>query len=246
MGNSHPSPSPQVEQEPQPKRIEELVSPEANKGLEKVEVQADGSRPSTQKLSGEQAQDAVHSELDKTLVVTEDVLEDSKLRYAAYANRIRTALVASSRYLAYTSDFGEAFRPVVHKNFVRAAYGISWVYVAGDVAVETMRERERGSDNNIVARTFTKRALFQSTASMILPMFFVHQTVHVAAAVMKKFGGTNRWIPTIAGLAVIPALPYLFDHPVEYALDKTFDTVWPVPGEHLGHSTHNEQKPNVE
>uniref|UniRef100_A0A0A9WLX4 Dimethylglycine N-methyltransferase n=1 Tax=Lygus hesperus TaxID=30085 RepID=A0A0A9WLX4_LYGHE len=39
-------------------------------------------------------------------------------RYAAYGNRIRTAINASvksaSRYLAYTSDVGESFRPVFH------------------------------------------------------------------------------------------------------------------------------------
>jgi len=31
------------------------------------------------------------------------------------------------------------------------------------------------------------------------------------------------WGPTGLGLAVVPALPYLFDHPVEHAAAKTFD-----------------------
>lgn len=35
--------------------------------------------------------------------------EESNLRYAAYANRFRTILVASHRYVAYTSDIGESF-----------------------------------------------------------------------------------------------------------------------------------------
>lgn len=29
--------------------------------------------------------------------------------------------------------------------------------------------------------------------------------------------------PTVAGLCVVPALPFLFDHPVEYAVDKVFE-----------------------
>jgi hypothetical protein len=33
----------------------------------------------------------------------EEVLEDGPARYAAYANRLRTLLVASSRYVAYSS-----------------------------------------------------------------------------------------------------------------------------------------------
>jgi fission process protein 1 len=104
-----------------------------------------------------------------------------------------------------------------------------------------MREREKSNDSDLVKRTFVKRALFQSTASMLLPALTIHQTVHVASMIMKKFGGKNRWIPTIAGLAMIPALPFMFDHPIEHLLDNAFDKYWPIKNKeaHLGHSTHN-------
>jgi len=199
------------------------------------------SDPRISKTTVTNPQDQVHSELDKTLIKAETELEDTKVRYLGYGARIRTALVAAQRYLAYTSDFGEAFRPVVHSYVVKAAYGISWAYVIGDVGVEAMRERERGSSSDIIMRTATKRAIFQSLASMIFPMFTIHQTVHLTAVLMKKFGRTNKWIPTIAGLAMIPALPFLFDHPVEHTLDNLYDTYWPIPGSgvHLGHSTHH-------
>jgi fission process protein 1 len=61
---------------------------------------------------------------------------DSSIRYAAYATRIRTALLSAQRYVAYTSDIGESFRPVAHPNLVRTAYGISWAYLIGDVSHE--------------------------------------------------------------------------------------------------------------
>lgn len=64
---------------------------------------------------------------------------DSNLRYAAYATRIRTILLSAHRYVAYTSDIGESFRPVAHPNLVRAAYGISWLYILGDVSHEGYR-----------------------------------------------------------------------------------------------------------
>lgn len=32
----------------------------------------------------------------------------------------------------------------------------------------------------------------------------------------------KTWGPTITGLAVVPILPYLFDHPVEHATDRAF------------------------
>jgi fission process protein 1 len=61
---------------------------------------------------------------------------ESNVRYAAYAARFRTILLSAHRYVAYTSDIGESFRPVAHPRLVRAAYGISWAYILGDVSYE--------------------------------------------------------------------------------------------------------------
>lgn len=63
----------------------------------------------------------------------ESDLDEGALRYAAYANRFRTILMASHRYVAYTSDIGESFRPVAHPIIVRLGYSISWAYILGDV-----------------------------------------------------------------------------------------------------------------
>lgn len=61
---------------------------------------------------------------------------ETPYRYAAYANRIRTILLSAHRYVAYTSDVGESFRPVAHPWLVRSAYCISWTYLIGDVGHE--------------------------------------------------------------------------------------------------------------
>lgn len=61
---------------------------------------------------------------------------ESNVRYAAYAARARTILLSAHRYVAYTSDIGESFRPVAHPWLVRAAYGVSWAYILGDVSYE--------------------------------------------------------------------------------------------------------------
>ena len=61
---------------------------------------------------------------------------DSSVRYAAYASRIRTILLSAHRYVAYTSDIGESFRPVAHPYLVKGAYAVSWLYLGGDVAHE--------------------------------------------------------------------------------------------------------------
>lgn len=61
---------------------------------------------------------------------------DTPFRYAAYAQRIRTILLSAHRYVAYTSDIGESFRPIAHPYLIRSAYGISWAYLLGDVGHE--------------------------------------------------------------------------------------------------------------
>lgn len=87
---------------------------------------------------------------NKPETLTEKVVEgkldslEGNARYLAYAGRLRTALVASSRYLAYTSDVGEAFRPIVPPLVVTAAYGISWLYLGLDVGYEGYKSAHAG------------------------------------------------------------------------------------------------------
>jgi mitochondrial fission process protein 1 len=68
---------------------------------------------------------------------------DTSMRYAAYANRLRTIMLSAHRYVAYTSDIGESFRPVAHPILVRSAYTISWAYILGDVGHEGYKAYKR-------------------------------------------------------------------------------------------------------
>ncbi|KJA24565.1 hypothetical protein HYPSUDRAFT_136243 [Hypholoma sublateritium FD-334 SS-4] len=161
---------------------------------------------------------------------------DSDLRYMAYGARLRTALRAASRYVAYTSDVGEAFRPVVAPWIVTAAYGVSWLYLSGDVAYDSYKNHHRGptpieavnfSEPTRIGISAVQRATFQSLASMALPAFTIHTAVAQSRRAFKN--ATNpkvkAWGPTMTGLAIVPILPYLFDHPVEQATDRAFDWI---------------------
>jgi len=67
---------------------------------------------------------------------------ESPVRYLAYLSRtIKPLLISGQRYLAYTSDVGEAFRPVVKSYIVKGAYAVSWCYVLGDVVSFLARRR---------------------------------------------------------------------------------------------------------
>ncbi|GAA5890052.1 hypothetical protein JCM6882_009212 [Rhodosporidiobolus microsporus] len=160
---------------------------------------------------------------------------DTKARYLGYLQRIRPVLISSSRYLAYSSDVGESFRPVVAPRAVTAAYGISWLYVGGDVAYEGYKASLKGKEfapeqlQQVVGLTVAKRAIFQATASMLLPSLTIHSIVKYSALAIKKQGIQNtrvrQWLPSALGLGFIPALPFLFDEPVEHVVDQTFDKI---------------------
>ncbi|TFL05633.1 mitochondrial 18 KDa protein-domain-containing protein [Pterulicium gracile] len=161
---------------------------------------------------------------------------DSNVRFAAYGARLRTALRAGSRYIAYTSDIGESFRPLVKPWVVSASYGVSWIYLTGDVAYESYKAHRQGpsplealhfSENTRIALAAAERATFQSIASMGLPALTIHTAVKQAkkAFVNVKNPTVKAWGPTTVGLAILPALPFMFDHPVETATASVFDFI---------------------
>ncbi|RPB26012.1 hypothetical protein L211DRAFT_70666 [Terfezia boudieri ATCC MYA-4762] len=209
---------------------------------------------------------------------------DSSIRYAAYGMRIRTLLSSAHRYVAYTSDIGESFRPVAHPWLVKGAYGVSWAYIAGDVAYEGYKAYLNNeavkaglppphpiphhhkshtptlttttvatstttaspaaqlkapppitiTQQNIVPlqddyRTIiAQRFLFQTLASMALPAFTIHSVVRYSGRAMKnvKNAQLRTLGPVGLGLAVVPALPYLFDEPWEGVVRYEGDGGW--------------------
>ncbi|KAJ3754371.1 mitochondrial 18 KDa protein-domain-containing protein [Lentinula raphanica] len=186
-------------------------------------------------MSKTAASEAIQSEVDHLADKNVDST-DTELRYMAYGARLRTALRASTRYIAYTSDIGEAFRPVVPPWIVTAAYGISWLYLTGDVGYETYKAHRHGpsafeaanfSEPTRLAFTAVQRATFQSIASMALPALTIHTAVNQAKKAFKnvKNPRLKLWGPTATGLSLVPGLPYIFDHPVEQITDKAFEWI---------------------
>ncbi|CAK9437248.1 uncharacterized protein LODBEIA_P16260 [Lodderomyces beijingensis] len=185
----------------------------------------------------------------------DSIEQESGLRYAAYANRLRTILLASHRYVAYTSDIGESFRPVAHPYLVKSGYAISWLYILGDVSfaawVTKMKAEgryepglkpwdTRPKADPLAAETFLqthnpvdtdwklvalKRGIFQSIASMGLPAFTIHSAVRYSSILFKNstVHALKTYGPVAIGLGIVPALPYVFDEPVEHVVDWAFD-----------------------
>jgi fission process protein 1 len=209
---------------------------------------------------------------------------ESNVRYAAYASRFRTILLSAHRYVAYTSDIGESFRPIAHPIAIRAAYGVSWAYLIGDVSNEGYKaylrnqrtlkgEEESGAQVTPTATTsagekvqvgesrslgagitgdsvakqqpegrvvpiedyravMAQRAVFQGLASMGLPAFTIHSIVRYSGRALKNAANAKlrTWGPIGLGLAAVPALPYMFDKPVEIATEWVFHNAFRAIG----------------
>ena len=150
--------------------------------------------------------------------------------------KAKKAALAKARYTAYSSDVGEAFRPVVPGWAVKGTYGLAIAYICGDIGLTTYKESQKPDGNT--ARTFVHATVFQGIASLALPMFIIHQAVHAAQYATKKMGRFTKWGPTIAGLMLIPALPYAVDEPAEHIIDYAFEKAWPLPVK-AGSSSHS-------
>lgn len=180
---------------------------------------------------------------------------ESNVRYAAYASRLKTIMLSAHRYVAYTSDIGESFRPVAHPNWIRAAYGVSWAYLIGDVSHEGYKAWKHNQrvlhpeteEDKLVAASYAgkgvpaiedfrtvmaQRAIFQGLASMGLPAFTIHSIVRYSGRAMKNVKNVKirTWGPIGLGLAAVPALPYMFDEPVEHATEWVFHKVFAAAG----------------
>ncbi|KAK5163222.1 uncharacterized protein LTR77_010808 [Saxophila tyrrhenica] len=225
---------------------------------ERPEDRPDFSQPLPKKKLPDALQQTLDSDERFWDVLSSGKGEDSTesgVRYAAYASRLRTIMLSAQRYIAYTSDIGESFRPVAHPYLVRGAYGVSWLYLGGDVAHEGYKayvrnqnilhpETDGKSTELAPAATgvvpaiddyrarMAERAVFQGVASMGLPAFTIHSIVRYSGRAMKdvKNVKVRTWGPIGLGLAAVPALPFLFDKPVEQATEWLFHNAFELVG----------------
>ena len=160
--------------------------------------------------------------------------------YAArYARSALRTFISKGRFLAYTSDIGEAARPTMPLWFVNGAYALTFVYVFAAIFHHTHEAYSDGASRNMIARAFCHSATFELIASVAMPSLIIHQAVHFAQHQAHRLppGLIARWIPTLVGLGCIPFLPYV-DHPTEQGIDMAFEYAWPVEEG----SSHTEKK----
>ena len=166
-----------------------------------------------------------------------DQLREGPARMLAFSSRVARLLSPYSqqvRYLAFSSDVGEAARPVAHPRLVRASYALTWLYVFGDIGSEAFHQwKATPTDQKRIADKAIRTTVFQLLASVALPFLIIHRGVHVSSNLLRRyvpqqFQSIHKWGPSIFGLSLIPLFPVAVDHPIEQAVDWSFNQFNPI------------------
>ena len=84
------------------------------------------------------------------------------------------------RLMGYANEVGEAFRALVHVNWVRLSYGVASAYVLADTndkagkTAKSLPETEEGRSSKIAAAAIDT-LLWQALASVIIPGFTINR-----------------------------------------------------------------------
>lgn len=131
------------------------------------------------------------------------------------------------RYLGYANECGEAFRPLVPEIAVVLSYAVAVSYVTAD-AISKGYQCAKDSDSKTCALPASFDVLtFQMLASVVFPGFTINRWVAFVTYcldtfnVEAQFPGVMSWLPTAAGLALIPFIVAPLDNLVEEMLDRT-------------------------
>jgi len=137
------------------------------------------------------------------------------------------------RYLGYANEVGEAFRSLVHVNYVRLSYAIACTYVAADanhkggLAAEKA-EPSKATKQRAIAMADT--VVWQGLASVAIPGFTINRVCALSNQLLKKNSSlpTNirKWTTTCIGLGVIPFIVSPIDHSVDYMMNNTLRTLY--------------------
>jgi len=143
------------------------------------------------------------------------------------------------RLLGYANEVGEAFRSMVHVNFVRLSYVISTAYVCADTLDKSQKtyrlpfasSTERRKQ---VALTAMDTLIWQGFASVIVPGFTINRLCWLSAMALRNSTRirplAQKGLVTAIGLAAIPFIVHPIDTGVEAAMDSTLRKLYKLRG----------------
>jgi fission process protein 1 len=166
------------------------------------------------------------------------------------------------RYFAFSSDIGEAIRPIVSPIIVQITYAMTLIYCVCDIVYEGYLHIQKskilnqskvpGNSNDHISENqpydpasrslwnvLLEKSIFHLFASILLPGIVIHNIVHYSHDwILSNFPMKPmwyRWGPSLLGLGIIPLLPVFLDFPIEEILEKVFHRFSSSSDRHFKH-----------
>ncbi|XP_016990612.1 mitochondrial fission process protein 1 [Drosophila rhopaloa] len=127
------------------------------------------------------------------------------------------------RYMGYSNEIGESFRPLVPKSLVAASYGMAIGYVCTDTFDKTLRLQMEGASPREVAIKGGDVFAWQMLASVAIPGLVINRITWATKRLLSRAPvPILKTVPTLVGLASIP----LIIHPIDSMVDRLMDATY--------------------
>ncbi|XP_037724479.1 mitochondrial fission process protein 1 [Drosophila subpulchrella] len=127
------------------------------------------------------------------------------------------------RYMGYSNEIGESFRPLVPKSFVAASYGMAIGYVCTDTFDKALRLQMDGASSREVAIKGGDVFGWQMLASVAIPGLVINRITWATKTLLSRAPvAVLKTVPTLVGLASIP----LIIHPIDTMVDRLMDATY--------------------
>ncbi|XP_023162273.1 mitochondrial fission process protein 1 [Drosophila hydei] len=127
------------------------------------------------------------------------------------------------RYMGYSNEVGEAFRPLLPKSIIAASYGMAVGYVCTDTFDKALRHQMAGGSDRQVALVGADVFTWQMFASVIIPGLTINRITAVSRMLLKKSPSlVGKTLPTLIGLISIPLIVHPIDNMVDRIMDATY------------------------
>lgn len=131
------------------------------------------------------------------------------------------------RYLGYTNEVGESFRPIIPVKVVRASYGVAFAYVLADTVDKSIKMiRKDGRPKRVLIETGDV-LIWQTLASVIIPGITINRICAYSQSTLCKYACkvppvARNWMTVGIGLASIPIIIRPIDAAVTVLMNMTY------------------------
>jgi mitochondrial fission process protein 1 len=150
--------------------------------------------------------------------VDQDVFDIT--RPATYMRQIGT-LLRAGRLVSYSSEVGEAVRPIAPAWIVKFLWGFSFAYVGADLVHHGYVRKDLEKDK--LWKNVADRTLWHLSASIIVPAATIHTVVGASKKLLFKtrYGRYAGLLSTSIGLGMIPFIVHPIDNGTDWVMDQT-------------------------